>query len=139
MARSPAFGYLTRQPQRTAATKRLYGIRRSQTSIREDEYILKVAYSPGSKRFCQGGALDDLEDTTMKALLTSALAFSLCALAGAADAGSTRQLHPWSFDYYDQNGIEHTGIDLNLYGATPRQSRRELQWRRIGPDLTSEA
>jgi hypothetical protein len=75
----------------------------------------------------------------MKAPLACALALSLCALAGAADAGSTRQLHPWSFDYYDRNGIEHTGIDLNLYDATPRQSRRELQWRRIGPDLTNQA
>jgi hypothetical protein len=55
----------------------------------------------------------------MKILISATLALlllggALLGVAGAANAGSATAMHPRSFDYYDQNGIEHTGIDLNL-------------------------
>jgi len=39
------------------------------------------------------------------------LALSLLALP--VTAGAARPAHPRSFDYYDENGAEVTGIDLN--------------------------
>lgn len=48
----------------------------------------------------------------MKTLTRFGLAVSLLALTINASAASP--VHPRSFDYYDKNGVEITGIDLNL-------------------------
>jgi hypothetical protein len=54
----------------------------------------------------------------MKIFVSVTLALSLLGVAGAASAANSTSMHPRSFDYYDQNGVEHTGIDLNLRGIS---------------------
>ena len=42
----------------------------------------------------------------------------LLGVTGAVNAARFTAMHPRSFDYYDQNGVEHTGINLNLRGLS---------------------
>ena len=50
----------------------------------------------------------------MKIFISAILALSLLGVVGASTASSAREMHPRSFDYFDENGVEHTGINLNL-------------------------
>jgi hypothetical protein len=47
-------------------------------------------------------------------LAASFALIAAAALSGTAGA-TTRGCAPRSFDYFDQAGVEHTGIDLNLH------------------------
>ena len=58
----------------------------------------------------------------MKIFISAILALSLLGVAGAADAAGSPSMHPHSFDYYDENGVEHTGINLNLRGLSRHDS-----------------
>lgn len=61
----------------------------------------------------------------MKIFTSAILAISLLGVAGAADAADSHSMRPHSFDYYDENGVEHTGINLNLGGVSRHDSERE--------------
>ncbi len=58
----------------------------------------------------------------MKTLTRFGLALSVLALTATASAAAPVRLHPRSFDYYDANGVEITGIDLNLGGFSHDRS-----------------
>lgn len=50
----------------------------------------------------------------VKIFISAIMALSLLGVVGAPTASSAREMHPRSFDYFDENGVEHTGINLNL-------------------------
>lgn len=50
----------------------------------------------------------------VKIFISAIMAVSLLGVVGASTASSAREMHPHSFDYFDENGVEHTGINLNL-------------------------
>ena len=50
----------------------------------------------------------------VKIFISAIMAFSLLGVVGASTASSAREMHPQSFDYFDENGVEHTGINLHL-------------------------
>jgi hypothetical protein len=54
----------------------------------------------------------------VKIFISAILAISLLGVVGTSTASSAREMHPHSFDYYDENGVEHTGINLNLGGVS---------------------
>ena len=58
----------------------------------------------------------------VKIFISAILAISLLGVAGAADAAGPPAMHPHSFDYFDENGVEHTGINLNLGGVSRHES-----------------
>jgi hypothetical protein len=58
----------------------------------------------------------------VKIFTSAILAISLLGVAGAADAADSHSVRPHSFDYYDENGVEHTGINLNLGGVSRHDS-----------------
>jgi hypothetical protein len=58
----------------------------------------------------------------VKIFTSAILAISLLGVAGAADAADSHSMRPHSFDYYDENGVEHTGINLNLGGVSRHDS-----------------
>ena len=60
--------------------------------------------------------------SAVKIFISAILALSLLGVVGASTASSAREMHPHSFDYYDENGVEHTGINLNLGGVSRHDS-----------------
>jgi len=70
--------------------------------------------------------------SAMRIFTSAILAFSLLGM-GAVNAADSRAMHPHSFDYYDENGVEHTGIILNLrsqHDAAQRSDERHHhRWR----------
>jgi len=50
----------------------------------------------------------------VKIFISAIMALSLLGVVGPSTASSAREMHPHSFDYFDENGVEHTGINLNL-------------------------
>src|SRR6266567_1791385 len=60
----------------------------------------------------------------VKIFMSAILVFSLLGI-GAVNAGDSPAMHPHSFDYYDENGVEHTGINLNLRSLRHDGSQRE--------------
>jgi hypothetical protein len=63
----------------------------------------------------------------VKIFTSAILAISLLSVAGAADAANSLSMRPHSFDYYDENGVEHTGINLNLGGVSRRDSSERAE------------
>src|ERR1700720_3026923 len=61
---------------------------------------------------------DDERILAVKILISAILVLSLLGVVGAVNAAGFTVMHPRSFDYYDQNGVEHTGINLNLRGVS---------------------
>ena len=61
----------------------------------------------------------------MKIFISAILALSLLGVVGASTASSAREMHPYSFDYFDENGVEHTGINLNLRGRHDFSERQK--------------
>src|ERR1700688_1943760 len=61
---------------------------------------------------------DDERILAVKIFISAVLVLSLLGVTGAVNAAGFIAMHPRSFDYYDQNGVEHTGINLNLRGLS---------------------
>ncbi len=61
----------------------------------------------------------------MKIFTSAILALSILGVVGASTTSSAGEMHPHSFDYYDENGVEHTGINLNLRSLRHDGSQRE--------------
>jgi hypothetical protein len=81
--------------------------------------------APEQSRGADNLEADDERILAVKIFISAILALSLLGVVGAATASSAPAMHPHSFDYYDQNGVEHTGINLNLRGL----SRHDLSER----------
>jgi hypothetical protein len=62
----------------------------------------------------------------VKIFISAILALSLLGMADAVNAAGSPAMHPRSFDYFDENGVEHTGINLNL-GDLSRHDLRERE------------
>jgi len=63
--------------------------------------------------------------SAMRIFFSAILALSLLGAVGASTASNAREMHPHSFDYYDENGVEHTGINLNLRSQHDAAQRSE--------------
>ena len=65
----------------------------------------------------------------MKILLIATLSSSLLAAAGAAGAHDLSAIRAArSFDYYDRNGVEHTGVVLTLADVSRHVASDARRW-----------